>query len=168
MNHTVKRWLRTSVTMATVVAAALVVLVAPASAADGAQTHVAGAAQFAEECGGETSDFTLVLEGDLTGCWYTTIWEAKETPSGIYQERGTETFVGCLSADGVEACGSFTTTYKFTGKFAASGDQIHGRCQHPIVAGSGTGDFAGATGRLDFKDDVATGIAYYRGHIKLP
>ena len=40
MSQRVKRWLRTGVTMATVVAAALVVLVAPASAADGAQTYM--------------------------------------------------------------------------------------------------------------------------------
>ena len=48
-----------------------------------------------------------------------------------------------------------------------TGSELHGRCQHPLVEGSGTGGFAGATGRLDFKDEVATGLYFYRGHIKL-
>jgi hypothetical protein len=44
--------------------------------------------------------------------------------------------------------------------------EIFGRCQHPLVAGTGSGVFAGATGRLDFKDEVETGIFYYRGHVR--
>lgn len=106
----------------------------------------------------------LAMDGDLEGCWYIHGWDVvQETPSGIYQERGTETFVGCMGT----VCGSFDTTYKFTAKFAADGSELHGRCQHPIEPGSGTGGFEGATGRVDFKDDVETGIFYYRGHIKL-
>ena len=57
--------------------------------------------------------------------------------------------------------GTFATTYKFSSKWApdvSTGSEVHGRCQHPIVAGSGTGGFAGVTGRVDFKDDVATGV----------
>jgi hypothetical protein len=110
-----------------------------------------------------------VLEGDLEGCWYTdTIETGKKMPSGVYIETGTETFVGCTSVDGEDTCGSFSTTYRFSNKFTASGEQIFGRCQHPIVAGSGTGDFEGATGRLDFKDDVETGEAAYCVHVALP
>jgi hypothetical protein len=45
--------------------------------------------------------------------------------------------------------------------------EIHGRCQHPITAGSGTGAFAGVTGRLDFKDDVDKATFYYHGHLTL-
>jgi hypothetical protein len=30
------------------------------------------------------------------------------------------------------------------------------------------GGFAGATGRVDFKDDVATGTFLYRGHVSVP
>jgi hypothetical protein len=47
------------------------------------------------------------------------------------------------------------------------GSELHGRCQHPIVAGSGAGGFEGATGRVDFKDEVTTGRYLYRGHITL-
>ena len=39
--------------------------------------------------------------------------------------------------------GTFTTTYKFESKWdpdAVSGVELHGRCQHPIAKGSGTGD----------------------------
>jgi len=49
----------------------------------------------------------------------------------------------------------------------STGVEVKGRCQHPIVKGSGTVGFAGATGRLDFKDEVSTGLYFYRGHIKL-
>jgi len=40
---------------------------------------------------------------------------------------------------------------------------IHGRCQHPIIAG--TGDFAGASGVITFKDDVTNGTSLYRGPV---
>ena len=149
-------------------AAALVMVVVPAGSAVAGTTQLSGVANFAEECGGQVSDFTLVIEGDLDGCWYTSVETGMETPSGVHIETGTEVFVGCMNTDGVESCGFFTTTYRFEAKVAANGDQIFGRCQHPIVSGSGTGDFEGATGRLDFKDKVETGEALYKGHIKLP
>ena len=37
------------------------------------------------------------------------------------------------------------------------GAEIFGRCQHPIVAGSGEGVFEGVTGRIDMKDDIEAG-----------
>jgi hypothetical protein len=118
-------------------------------------------------------DFTslppLVMTGSLEGCWYTKIVTAKDngTSSGVYQERGEEVFVGSLD-DGPE--GTFATTYKFTSKWdpdVSTGSEVRGRCQHPIVAGSGTDGFEAATGRVDFKDDVAAGEFLYRGHISL-
>lgn len=107
-------------------------------------------------------DFTMVMTGDLEGCWYTKIETVRTTPSGVYLETGEEIFIGSL--DGGPA-GTFTTTYKFEAKFAADGSEIHGRCQHPIVDGSGTGGFQGASGRLNFKDIVETGEYLYKGHI---
>ena len=72
-------------------------------------------------------------------------------------------FVGRL--DGGPA-GTFTTTYKFEAKLNADGAEVRDRCQHSIVSGSGTGGFAGATGRVDFKDIIGDPITYvYRGHI---
>jgi hypothetical protein len=114
-------------------------------------------------------DVILVLTGSLDGCLYTDIVTTKDngTPSGVYQERGEEVFV---TLDGGSE-GTFGTTYKFSSKWdpdVSTGPEVHGRCEHPIVAGSGTGGFAGATGRLDFKDDVVTGEFFYRGHITLP
>ena len=108
----------------------------------------------------------LVMSGSLQGCWYTKILTAKQTPSGVYLETGEELFVGTLN-DGSE--GSFTTTYKFEAKLNPDGSEIRGRCQHQIVAESGTGGFTSASGRVDFKDIIgATTITYdYRGHIRL-
>ena len=107
----------------------------------------------------------IVMSGSLDGCWYTHIETARTTPGGVYLESGTELFVGRL--DGGPA-GTFTTTYKFEAKLNAAGAEVRGRCQHPIVSGSGTGGFAGATGRVDFKDIIGDPITYvYRGHISL-
>jgi hypothetical protein len=101
----------------------------------------------------------------LVGCWYTDTLEVVHDPSnGTYQERGTETFVGCLS-DGT-TCGTFSTTYKFTAKLAADGSEIHGHCEHPLV--SGTGDFAGITGQVNIRDNVQAGEYPYIGHFQLP
>ncbi len=108
----------------------------------------------------------LVLSGSLQGCWYTKVDASKTTPSGVYLESGREVFVGRLNGGPI---GVFATTYKFESKFSGS-TEIFGRCQHPLVAGSGTGGFAGATGRVDIKDIVAdpSNIYYvYRGHIIL-
>jgi hypothetical protein len=111
----------------------------------------------------------IAMHGSLEGCWYTKVVTSRDngTPSGVYQERGEEVFVG--SFDGGPE-GTFTTTYNFSSKWepdVTNGSEVRGRCEHPIVAGSGTGGFEGATGRLDFKDDVVTGDYLWRGHISL-
>jgi hypothetical protein len=69
--------------------------------------------------------------------------------------------------------GSFITSFQITAKWNVPlyTEQYHGRCQHPILEGSGTGGFTDAEGRLDFKDTVVDGVATnypYRGHIKAP
>lgn len=141
----------------------------PASADGNGATQLDGVARAVTECGGETYDFALeVYEGNIIGCLVNTSFEFVETNGGMVIERGTETFIGCLHEDGAEVgCGSFDLEYMFTAKFAADGEQQNGRCQHPIVAGSGTGIFAGATGRFDFKDDLDAGVFNLRGHISL-
>jgi hypothetical protein len=115
---------------------------------------------------GFTSYPALVMEGDLDGCLYTLVEDSRGTPTdGVYVEYGQEVFVGTLY--GGEP-GTFATTYRFQAKFAG-GIELFGRCQHPIVAGSGTGGFDGATGRLDFKDIIGASVTYvYRGHVRLP
>ena len=149
----------------------LIALSAPANAAT---NQISGVAVF--DTTGECSppptgyeDFTQVMTGSLAGCWYTNIETQKDNgaPSGVYIESGKEIFVGSLNG-GPE--GTFATTYKFESKWdpdVTTGSEVHGRCQHPIVAGSGTGGFEGATGRVDFKDQVTTGEFFYRGHIEL-
>lgn len=162
------RWLRAATVSAVVVATALVVVVATAMAGT---TQVSGSGEYNEVCTppeaagtapADTGDYPpLVMSGSLEGCWYTYISDAKENPSGTYKETGTELFVGCLNET---TCGQFTTTYTFTGKFTANFEaEIHGRCQHPVTGT--TGGFAGMSGVIQFKDDVDTGIFYYRGNI---
>ena len=148
---------------------------APAGAAS---NQISGVGVFdftGSECAGPPAGFAdfvsyppIVLTGSLEGCWYTKVDTFKDNgaPSGVYLETGREVFVGSLNGG---PAGVFTTTYKFESKWdpdVSTGPEVRGRCQHPIVTGSGTGGFAGATGRLDFKDIVADGSYVYRGHIK--
>ncbi|HMQ34061.1 MAG TPA: hypothetical protein PKD53_25230 [Chloroflexaceae bacterium] len=110
-------------------------------------------------------DFAMVVTGDLEGGLYTQVASAECSPSGTYRERGRETFVGTYN--GQE--GGFQTTFLFTSKWEDCENldtEIFGRCQHPIVAGSGREVFEGVSGRLDFKDDIAAGNFPYRGHLR--
>jgi hypothetical protein len=163
-------------------AAYLVVLVvgllmASPLAANAATNQLSGEAVYdATACPGPPAgyeDFTsypgLVLTGSIEGCLYAKvdfIEDTKLTPSGVYLESGEEVIVGSLDGGPV---GTFTTTYRFESKWDPdpSGVELHGRCQHPIVKGSGTGGFEGARGRLDFKDIVEEGTFDYRGHISV-
>jgi hypothetical protein len=154
---------------AAVAASVLAVLAMPASAGT---TQVSGIAEFNPECqptgGSPPSDpgdyLPLDLDGSLDGCWYTYIESSQFNRSGTYIEKGTEIFVGCLNGT---ICGTFETTYTFTAKYVDDtfAQEIHGRCQHRIVGG--TGDFAGAKGVILFKDDVVNLDYDYRGQISL-
>ena len=150
------------------------ILAAPAALAGGA-TQISGVGVFDDlrdpECndpgvegpGGEDPDYALVMSGALEGCLYTFVETAVSSPSGTYRETGREVFV---ASDG---SGTFKTTYRFEAKYEDLDDpatEIFGRCQHPIVRGSGTGVFEGVTGRLDFKDDIEAGNFPYRGHLR--
>lgn len=149
--------------------------VSPA-AAGAASNGVSGSGYYsAAECPGPPAGYEsftsydgLVMNGDLEGCLYTRVASTKETPSGVYIEVGEEVFVGSLDGG---ASGTFATTYKFESKWdpdVSTGVEVHGRCQHPLVAGSGTGGFEGATGRLNFKDIIKDPVTYvFRGHISL-
>ena len=119
--------------------------------------------------GGQGATFAITLTGDLVGCDYFFVEEFECSPSGTYREIGRELFIGTYKGQ----AGTFRTTYKFEGKYegcAADGSyigaEILGRCQHPLVEGSGTGVFEGVTGRLDFKDDIDAGNYPYRGHLR--
>lgn len=149
------------------------VLMTASPAAGATMTQISGDAYYDKvQCPGPPEEYKefdtydgLVMEGDLEGCLYTDVTTSKETPSGVYLESGREVFIGTLDG-GPE--GAFVTTYRFESKWDDTGAEIHGRCQHPIVEGSGTGGFEGATGRLDMKDIIGAPIPYrYRGHIAL-
>jgi hypothetical protein len=136
--------------------------------ADGA-TQISGTGFFAGvgECtdsAGQDADLALRMTGDLEGCLYIFVETASCSPAGTYLETGRELFVAQENPSD-----SFMTTYKFTAKFQDCANvvgEIFGRCQHPIVAGSGKGIYEGVTGRLDFKDDIEAGDFPYRGHLR--
>jgi hypothetical protein len=154
-----------------VTAAAIVVQAAPGEGATilrGDQL-VAGSQNCANADAG-----TYRMAGDLVGCWYTddfVVTQAKDNPGGSFKASGREHFIGCIDTNGNGSCGAgepygrFNTTFTFTAKLAPTGDEIHGRCHHPIVSGSG--GFAGATGVLSFKDIPSEGRFPYHGNVQL-
>lgn len=145
----------------------------------GSPVHAAGAQRIAgvgyfpadDECTdaeGMGSDFALTMTGDLVGCLYIFVAEYECSRSGTYRERGSEIFVGEYTGQMGQA-GSFATDYLFTAKLGSCPDldtEIFGRCQHPIVRGSGMGVFEGVTGRFDIKDDIDAGNFPYKGHLR--
>jgi hypothetical protein len=160
----------TILTLTTLAAVALigVVWTAPSPAFAGGATQISGVARFDEApfCATVMGyEYALDMTGDLEGCLYTHVKTAKSSPSGTYRETGTELFVGSYLGES----GTFETTYRFEAKYEdvanLVGEQF-GRCQHPIVKGSGTGSFEGVSGQLFFKDEVESGTFFYRGHLR--
>jgi hypothetical protein len=150
----------------------LLALVMPSSALAMGATQFSGTAYWPAEgqcadSAGAGSDYAVHMTGDLEGCHYTFIETSICSPGGGYNETGHEVFVGTL--DGQP--GTFRTTYRFTAKLkdCSAAGEIAGRCQHPLVEGSGTGVFEGLTGRLDMRDIVEPGVGGvafpYRGHL---
>lgn len=156
------------------------VLAGPAGAGPEARnSQVRGVATFVatETCFG--LDLAPPQDGwGLDGCLSVLeISDDRMSPGGVYQEYGSERFDGSMvhSEGGVpdestRVWGTFDTEYLITSKWAGApfaSEQFHGRCQHPIT--SGTGAFEGATGRIDFKDNIVGGVAEdfsYKGHIR--
>jgi len=159
----------TILALTTLAAVALigVVSTAPSPAFAGGATQISGVGVFDEadvcDSGSVGADLAIIMDGDLKGCLYTFIETQEWSPSGTYRETGTELFV---ASDGVS---TFETTYRFEAKYEDAPTQsgeIFGRCQHPIVEGSGTGIYEGVSGQLFFKDDVEAGTFPYRGHLR--
>jgi hypothetical protein len=105
-----------------------------------------------------SSDFV----GDLDGCLYTFPESYSCSANGVYVEDGMEIYVG---GGGEGDDGTFETTYRFVAHFPSEEEcnsftnQIRGRCLHPIVAGTGTGDYEGVTGMFQMTDNVEEGTA---------
>lgn len=134
-------------------------------------TQISGVGFYATagECdyASQGAAYAIKMTGDLEGCLYAFIDDYECSPSGTYREEGREYFVGTYNGQP----GTFLTTYKFEAKYedcngGPLGAEIFGRCQHPIVAGSGTGVFNGVTGQVNFKDDIEAGNFPYRGHLR--
>ncbi len=148
-----------------------VVFTVTSPALAGGATQISGIGLFdvggdCDDLEGAGSDFALRMPGDLEGCFYVFVETFECRPSGTYIETGIDIYVGG-GDEGDD--GTFTMTYRFTAKYEDCPNldgEIFGRCQHPIIAGSGTGVFEGVTGRLDFKDDLEAGNFPYRGHLR--
>ena len=134
-------------------------------------TQISGVGYYATagECdyASQGAVYAIKMTGDLEGCLYAFIDDFECSPSGTYREEGREYFVGTYNGQS----GTFRTTYKFEAKYedcdgGPLGAEIFGRCQHPIVAGSGTGVFDGVTGQINFKDDIEAGNFPYRAHLR--
>jgi hypothetical protein len=157
-------------TILAVVALNSVALTLPAPVRAVGATQIPGVAYLDDSgaCGdpeGQGATAALIMTGDLEGCHYIFVETSDCSPSGTYRELGTETFVGSYNGQ----AGTFRTTYRFTAKWEDCANltgELFGRCQHPIIAGSGTGVFEGVRGRLDFKDDIEAGNFPYRGHVQ--
>ena len=160
-----KRLVFLSVTILTLVA-----FIMPSTALALGITQISGIAYWpnAGQCTdleGAGSTYAVVMTGDLKGCHYTFVETAVCSSGGVYNETGTEIFVG--QYDG--GSGSFRTTYRFTARYTDCSNlvgEIVGRCQHPIIVGSSKGIFEGVTGRIDMQDDIAAGNFLYRGHLQ--
>ena len=113
---------------------------APAQAAG--TTQIGGDAEFGGPCTDPPVGFDdypgLALTGDLEGCLYTNVVTLVQKPSGVWIETGHETFVGSLNG-GAE--GTFTTNYRFQGKYEPGGVEIFGRCQHPKISTTKPGSY---------------------------
>lgn len=140
-----------------------VVPVAASTTAAASTIRVAGTAVVDKSCppapkAGYDDFAPLRMSGSLNGCWYTNIdksWDLGP-PTGLYFEVGREIFVGSINGG---KTGTFSTVYSFEAKFdpdAATGREISGQCQHPIVPGSGTDGLKRVTGYLAFVDIVTT------------
>jgi hypothetical protein len=134
-------------------------------------TQISGIGYYATagECDYESQGavYAIKMTGDLQGCLYAFIDDFECSPSGTYREEGREYFVGTYNGQP----GTFWTTYKFEAKYedcdgGPLGAEIFGRCQHPIVTGSGTGVFSGVTGQINFKDDIEAGNFPYKAQLR--
>lgn len=144
---------------------AMVAALAPSIALAGGRgaTIVRGIQNEYGSCGPNGDGY--LMEGSLTGCWWVLTFDVKPMPvQGTVLATGVEHFEGCLG----NVCGTFDTTYTYTARFDGS-TELHGRCHHPITAGTGTGGFAGARGVLSFTDVVDQDPFFYPywGNIQL-
>jgi hypothetical protein len=159
----------TILTTLTMMALISAVLATPSPTRAGGATQISGLGAYAAagQCTdpeGAGADYALIMTGAFSGCHYAFVESSRCSAGGAYFETGTETFVGTYNGE----FGTFRTNYVFTATYQDCPNfvgEIAGRCQHPIVDGSGTGIFEGVSGRFDMKDDVEAGDFPYRGHL---
>lgn len=134
-------------------------LSAGAVAAGNGTTIARGVQHALGTCEDDSGTDGYKMTGRLVGCWWIDTFETKSSPDkSTFLATGTEHFTGWLGS----TYGTFYTTYTFTAKTDGpwpTSAEIHGRCHHPIIRG--TGGFAGASGVLNFHDVVDVSPPYY-------
>jgi hypothetical protein len=164
------RIMKRRLTLSALTALTMIALIAaPSQTRAGGAKQISGIGAYAAagQCTdpeGAGADYVVAMTGSFSGCNYAFIESSQCSAGGAYFETGTETFVGTYNGE----FGTFRTNYVFTATFEdcqAFVGEIAGRCEHPIVDGSGTGIFEGVRGRFDMKDDVEEGNFPYRGHL---
>lgn len=163
-----RRLISLAVTAMVMMAFVSVTLALPSPVSAGGATQIRGVGFWAApgQCNdleGQGADLVLRMTGDLQGCHYIFIESTVCAPSGAFRLTGNEVFVSQANSND-----SFRTKINFEGKYKDCNPavEIFGRCQHPIIEGSGKGIFEGVTGRLDFKDNVEDASFPYRGHFQ--
>jgi len=157
------RWAAFALVGAVAIGAALPVA---AMAAHGRGATIVRGTQLAYGTCGDGTGY--LMTGALDGCWWIDTFEPRTDPSShTLIATGEEHFTGWLGS----LYGTFTTRYEYSAKMAGpwgTSPEVHGRCHHPITGG--TGDFAGATGELSFRDVVDVDPPYYPywGTIRIP
>jgi hypothetical protein len=131
---------------AVAVAAAMLVLAAPAGAAT---YHVSGKQIAVDEDAGKYK-----MRGGLIGPWQITAFDEIATDP-IYRAKGKERFSGCLDVARDHSCagdpsGTLKFRFRYWAEFASDDSLIWGSCWHPVTGGSG--DFADAKGVLVMVD----------------
>ncbi len=138
----------------------------PVSAGDGEmEIEVSGSLDWSAPCTAMKTDYAFGLTGDITGCVYGNILsEEYNEETGEYQSRDHEYWH--VSVAGLS--GTWESNESFYALFDPdTGAQISGGCEHPIIEGSGTGDFESVDGEIRFVDDVVNGTADYFGVVKI-
>jgi len=108
---------------------------------------------------------SYAMSGSLVGCWYVDTLDCKLQLSGTIQCSGTEHFVGSTGTSSGTLYLRYQVSAKYGGRITFG--ELHGRGNQLVIGA--TGGFTGATGVLNFEDDVSTNgaVSAYRGQVNV-
>jgi len=144
-----------------------VLVLAGASLATAGTTQVSGVQTFVQSgaCYDPAVPSSYAMSGSLVGCWYVDTIDCKLQLSGTIQCSGTEHFVGSIGTSSGTLYLRYQVSAKYGGRITFG--ELHGRGNHLVIGA--TGGFTGATGVLNFEDDVSTNgaVSAYKGQVNL-